>query len=523
VIPGAPPESARRSPVFLGSVAVAALVLAWYYAEDLPLRAGVAYHHLASVRELAKGEFPPGNNLVPGRIPVGHYGPYMVALGWIARLSGAAPIVVLECAGVALLVTFLLAFHALAARLVSPGAAEWSVPAALLLWGPWPGPVMPWVAWGWPGTTSPADAQNFFYPQHAALTVLLLLLVVALDGRLDLRRLAALAGLAALLITTHPYSGLALGPAVTCLAAALALRRAHPPGVLLGLLLVPAAGLLVAGLWPYYPVWRLLEAFVDPNFRQPLPALAALHAPGAATVSLEAAGMPAWHILGPSLLGLVGAVALARRGRPFLMLWCGAALLLALVPLVPLRERLVTFAALPLQLAATALFEALWKRRPAGRAAIALALAAMSFVTWRRIDLVRELETLDLGFVERATPEDAVVLASERLSNAVAGLTGRKVVCPEGPDLFLILAGGAERMLDRDLFFKPRASLELRRAILDRWRVTHVLVDRLGPRPVRLPYPIVAEGDALVLYDVQRDSPAPPDAVRETTPLSSPR
>lgn len=511
MIPGGPPGSAKRSPAFLVSLGAAALALAWCYAEDLPLRAGVAYHHLASVRELAKGEFPPGNNLVPGRIPVGHYGPYLAALGWIARLSGAAPIVVLELAGVALLVAFLLAFHALAARLVSPGAAAWSVPAALLLWGPWPGPVMPWVAWGWPGTTSPADAQNFFYPQHAALTVLLLLLVVALDERLDLRRLAALVGLAALLITTHPYSGLALGPAVTCLAAALALRRAHPPGVLLGLLLVPAAGLLLAGMWPYYPVWRLLEAFLDPNFRQPLPALAP-HAPGAATASLEAASLPAWHILGPSLFGLVGAVALARRGRPFLLLWSGAALLLALVPLVPLRERLVTFAALPLQFGATALCEALWRRRLVGRAAIALGLAAMSFVTWRRMDVVREMEILDLRFVERATAEDAVVLASEQLSNGVAGLTGRKVVCPEGPDLFLIMAGGAARMLDQDLFFRPRASLKLRQAILGRWGVTHVLVDRLGPRPVRLPYPIVAERDALVLYDV-----------RETTPLSSPR
>ena len=99
-------------------------------AEGLPLRSGVAFHHVASVRELAKGEFPPGNNLVPGRIPVGHYGPYLVALGWIARLTGAEPMAVLQGAGMALLLAYLLAFHALAARLVSPAAAAWSVPAA---------------------------------------------------------------------------------------------------------------------------------------------------------------------------------------------------------------------------------------------------------------------------------------------------------------------------------------------------------------------------------------------------------
>jgi hypothetical protein len=231
--------------------------------------------------------------------------------------------------------------------------------------------------------------------------------------------------------------------------------------------------------------------------------------------------MPAWHILGPSLLGLIGALQLARRGRPFLLLWSGAALLLALAPLLPHRERLVTFAALPLQLAATVLFEALWARRAWGRAVIALALAAMVFVTWRRIALVRDMEALDLAFVERATPEEAVVLAGDLLSNAVAGLTGRKVMCPEGPDLFLIMAGGAARMLDQDLFFRPRTTFERRQEILDRWRVTHVLVDRLGSRPVQLPYPVVAERNALVLYDVRRDPAA--GGVTGTTPPSSPR
>ncbi|HET7292384.1 MAG TPA: hypothetical protein VFM88_08165 [Vicinamibacteria bacterium] len=499
----AAPGAARRPAApFFASLAAGVLLLAWCYAEALPLRAGVAFHHVASVRELAKGEFPPANNLVPGRTPVGHYGPYLVALGWLARLSGLDPFVVLECAGLLLLAVFLLAFRALAARLVSPAAAEWSVPAALLLWGPWPGPDMPWVAWGWPGTTSPADAQNFFYPQHAALTLLVALLLVAVGGPTGGRRLALLALLATLLITTHPYSGLALAPAVASLACAWALRRERPLWSALALLLVPAAGMMLAVLWPYYPVWRLLEAFADPNFRQPLPPATAATV-SAGSVGVEAAGLPAWHVLGPALLGLVGAVQLARRGRPFLLLWSVAALFLAFFPLVPLRERLVTFAALPLQMAATGLLAALWAGPRAGRAALALLLAATGFATWRRIEVVRDMEALDLGFVARSTPDEAVVLASDLLSNAVAGLTGRKVVCPEGPDLFLIMAGGAARMRDQDVFFRPGTPPEERARILKRWKATHVLVDRLGPRPVRLPYPVVAERDALVLYDAR--------------------
>jgi hypothetical protein len=81
-------------PFFL-TLAGATALLAWCYVERLPLRSGVAFHHVASVRELAKGEFPPANNLVPGHIPVGHYGPYLVALGWAARTVHAAPLTVL--------------------------------------------------------------------------------------------------------------------------------------------------------------------------------------------------------------------------------------------------------------------------------------------------------------------------------------------------------------------------------------------------------------------------------------------
>jgi len=515
----------RDAALFLGSLAAASALLVWSYSQDLPARVGVAYHHVASVRELARGEFPPANNLVPGHTPVGHYGPYLVVLGLVARTTGAEPLALLEAAGFALFVAYLLLFRALAARLVSPAAANWTVPATLLLWGPWLATEMPWVAWGWPGSTSAADAQGFFYPQHAAMVLLLLLLRLGLDGW-SWPRSALLVVLAALLITTHAYTGLALGAALFALVLAGRLRRQLPAARAALLLLVPLLGLLLAGAWPYYPVWRLLAAFSEEALRQPLPTVApavpsrpppqqaslASTSPSPApapsppvhrAIDWAAALAPAWNILGPALLGLVGGVLLARRGQPFALLWSLVALGVALAPLIPLRERLVMFAATPLHLGAVALLERLWLRRWLGRIAVVVVLLSAGLVSWRRLEFVRDLPLLDLRFIAAVTPENAVIVAPDGLANVVAGQTGRKVLCPEGPDLFLIFADGVERLADSRAFYQGRTSPERREQILRRWSVTHVLVDQFAGFPGTPPGRRVAERDGLALYDVR--------------------
>jgi hypothetical protein len=506
--------SLGREAFFPATVAAALALLAWlYFAQELPLRSGVAFHHMASVRELAKGELPPSHNLVAARTPQAHYGPYLVLLGLIQRVSGADPLVILEGAGLVLLLLFLLAFRALAARLLGQDAARWSAVTTLLLWGPWAGPDMPWIAWGWPGTTSLADTQNFFYPQHAAVVLLLALVAMCLGPRLVGRRLALAVLLSAGLVTTHPLTALAFAAAAAALVASeLSLRTAEPRRVAT-ILALPLAGLLVAGLWPYYPVLRLLRALVVPEFRQPLPPLAvralssaaqgAAQAEAAAGIDYAALLAPPFHILGPALLGLAWAVVLARRKAPFLLLWSLGALLLALSPLVPLRERLVTFAALPLQLAAAGLCEAAWKCGARSRVALALVLAACALAAAGRIAFVRNLEPINLDFVLRLTPEDAVILADARTSNAIAGLTGRKIVAPEGPDIFLVMENGAWRMQNVFRFLRPTTTTAEREVVLRRWHVTHVLLDRLARVPLRLPYPIVYEGGGYVLYDVR--------------------
>jgi hypothetical protein len=207
--------------------------------------------------------------------------------------------------------------------------------------------------------------------------------------------------------------------------------------------------------------------------------------------------------LGPAAAGLAWCVVLAARRQPFLLLWAGLDLLLAAAP-VPFHQRFLIFAVLPLQIAATGLLETAWKRGVAGRVLAVGLLAAGAVSAGERIAWTLDREPPRVDLVSRLTLDGAVVLSDPTTSSAVAGLTGRKVVAPDGPDVFLVMAGGWQRMNDARRFLSWGTPEDDRRAIIDRWRVTHVLVDTLrmqGSEP--LPYPKLYEGGGYVLYDVR--------------------
>jgi hypothetical protein len=498
--------------LFLGSAFAAVLSVAWLDLKQAPLRAGLeldAQHHVAAVRELAKGEFPPRHNLVAGYEPQGHYGPYLVALGLVTRLTRASPLAVLYVAGVVNLALFVFLASLVAERLVGEGAGRWATLATLLLWGPWPRPGLTWPSRGWPGSTSIADVQNFFYPQQAGLVLLLLALLLLLPrerGAASLRRWAAALGVSALLIATHPLTGLALVPMLGALALSDVMRSEATPPRAGALVLLPAAALLLASLWPYYPVLGLLDAATLPGLRidqVPEAPPGAIPAPsaGIATTSPWPV-LPLLEILGPALVGFLGFVWLVRSRRPFLFLWCAGNLLLASLPQLPLRHRFVFFAALPLQLAACGVLEGAWRRGRVPRALAFTLLLAGALSAAQRIHWLLGREVPDLSFVARLTPEDAVVLSDQATSNGVAGLAGRKVVAPQNPDLFLVAAGGWQRVLDVRRFLARDASPEERQTILRRWNVTHVLVDRLRSGAPDLPYPVLADQGGYRLYSV---------------------
>lgn len=500
---------------FLCTALLGTLVVAGLYREQLPLRVGFdldAFHHMASVRELARGEFPPRHNMVPGYIHQGHYGPYMVLLGYLARLTGASCVVVLYAAGIVNLLLYLFAFRCLLRRLVGETAGRWAAVVPLLLWGPWPLGEMNWASLGWPGTTSLAEAYNFFYPNQAGLLLVVAILALLASepasdalNRIDARTGGLALVVTALLIATHPLSGVLLTSALVALGSARLLTRRLGFRDAAWLAALPAGGLLLAALWPYYPVLKLLPVFALPWFRSSgIAALSAARLGGVPPIAAPALSLI--DIFGPASFGLIGLLLLARRKRPFALLWFLTTLAVVVCPYVPLRHRFSLFALIPLQVGAAALFEAAWPRGRAARAVVLAILACGALSAGFRLEWALDREAVSLDFLTQATPPDAVILANPTLSNGISGLTGRKVVCPQNPDLFLILAGGARRIRDVQRFLEASGTTQERAAILERWQVSHVLVDRIdGGRP--LPYPEVARFDGFILYDVRSAVP----------------
>ncbi len=498
--------------LFLGTALFGALVVATLYRDQLPVRVGFdldAFHHMASVRELARGEFPPRHNMVPGYTHQGHYGPYLVLLGVLTRLTGASSAAVLCAAGVVNLLLYVFAFRCLLRRLVGEGAGRWAALVPLLLWGPWPIGEMNWASLGWPGTTSLAEAYNFFYPNQAGLILVVAILALlasepgpgapkAIDARTGALALVA----TALLIATHPLSGVLLASALVALGISRLVMRRLGLSDAAWLAAIPAGALLLAALWPYYPVLKLLPVFSLPWFRTSGVAASRVAALFGGVPAIVAPALSLIDIFGLASFGLVGLLLLARRRRPFALLWFLTTLAVIVCPYVPLRHRFSLFAVIPLHVGAAALFEAAWQRGRAARTGVLAILACGALSALLRLDWALGREAVSLDFVTQATPAEAVILANPTLSNGVGGLTGRKVVCPQNPDLFLILAGGARRIQDVSRFLEEGRTTGERAAILKRWHATHVLIDRIeGGRS--LAYPEVARSDGFILYDVR--------------------
>src|SRR5262249_37204971 len=144
-----------------------------------------------------------------------------------------------------------------------------------------------------PGTTSLADSHNFFYPNQAGLVLLLAVLACLVARaespgpsapspapapswpRISAHARPALAVLlSAALGAPHAPPGLALASAVAALALAEALGRRTSARRLAFLTALPVVALLLAALWPYYPVLGLLRVFARPELRGPLAGVA---------------------------------------------------------------------------------------------------------------------------------------------------------------------------------------------------------------------------------------------------------
>lgn len=424
--------------------------------------------HASAVQRIRDSPLHPANPLLnePGTGSP-YYSPYVVALGLLARLTGAAGWQMVRWAGplnLAVLVAGVGVYaRTLSARRLAP---VYALAAFTLLWGvrskEWSGFCGLWSL-----------TRGASYPSTFAVGLTFLLW--AWTDRLARRggppaQYAGLGAAAGVLLLVHPIT--ALGAAVGIAATVLGRQPGRSRAVLLRWGLACATGVAVAAVWPYFDVFSLAgDTTVDHVHRR-------LYA-------------HPWQWYG---LALVGAPALARRLRahardPLARMFAAYCLIagygwlsghytygrvLGLL-LVPLQF------ALAVELASAPPWTRL-RRALAGLSAVALAFAlvaqAGAVVPQRLLPAVtpHPARWPDYRWVADRVPPGAVVLTGASVPQHVLPAYGLFLVAPTWPDPSTPAADRARRWSDLTTYFTRGTPDTTRTALAHHYGATWLLL-----------------------------------------------
>lgn len=442
---------------------------------------GDFWEHSAVVRALAADLLHPDHPLMLVDAPHPYFSPYTLAVGALARLLHIGPISALSIAAVVNLVLFLVAFWLFVGRLVASRVAPfYALVFVLLLWGVRP--------WRWSGFLN-LNSLGFGlpYPSMFATGVTLLslwALLVYLDDRQPIWLLGPAVG-GAVVLLTHPITAVAAGIGAAALVVSHLDRRDWR--MLLWLLATAGVALLLVLVWPYYPLLDLLSqssiytdshaSMYDDVLQRTLPALLGL------PVIFQRMRQDWRDPLGLMLLG--GSVVYAWGGLSGNLTY----------------GRVISFMILVLQVALGAYFASLETRlrcgayEPLRAGAIYGGLAVLLLVGLVGVapGLARTVPYALLPnglrsdprlgkvsdiyrFLHACTGRSDVILTDLGLNSLVTPTFGGKVVATGYP---LPFVGDVDRrMADIEHFFSPDATAADRGAILTRYRVAYLLVDR---------------------------------------------
>ena len=488
------PVSPARDRLRLLAVALGALTLcaiyAWrgYFSSDF-------WEHAAVVRELSTRPFSPTHPLLAVAAPHAYVSPYLVAVGLVARVTGASATSALAVAGLVNMVLLVLAIRRFLLRLPrGEAAAPYALLFIIFFWGK--------DVWMWSGFLHIGMlGYNAPYPSTlaaAAMFLCLSVLVDALDGTRS-RPFVGMALLVTLCVLIHPPTALALFAGLAAVFLARVKERFWTNGV--RLLVAVLTGVAVALAWPYFPVLSLFTA-QPPEFHtwsgvfyqrvpaQIWPAIVALpvllwrlRTNHRDPLVLLVAFLTAIYAIG----GVTGRYGLGRT-IAYAVVFIQIALAAAVVGwesrLPPRRAWLVPAWSVALMLALFA-----YNRPPLPR------ILRHDRPVWP--DVKRILTPIHPG---------DVVLADSRTSYLVPALSGGRVVAWRHPVYWV--PDHAQRREAQDRFFGPATDDE-RRAVITHYHVRWILLDRrevpLSPEEEQRLLGlgcVVAERGSLVLIDV---------------------
>lgn len=209
--------------------------------------------HMAAIEAVRGDPISPGNELLAMPGPSSGITPYTMTLGIAARLSGASTATILQIAGLLNLVLFLVAFRAVACRLLRDDLAVFAaLLATLVIVGP--------QAWRWSGFLH-LNAIGFalpypsFFATAAGLGAVWLFLS-HLENRSP-NRLVALAVLVPVVVLSHPFTGGWISLTLLCFAPAIRTSTRKKNAAVLGAAAVAAALML---LWPHFSIIELFRS-----------------------------------------------------------------------------------------------------------------------------------------------------------------------------------------------------------------------------------------------------------------------
>jgi alpha-1,6-mannosyltransferase len=180
-----------------------------------------------------------------------YYSPYTFVLAVVARVTGWSSVVVLQCAAVANLLLFLVAFRLFVGQLTNRAAVVWSLVATLFFWGLRP--------WRWSGFLN-LNSIGFGLPYPSMFATAVALLVgwaLLRYGATKDRRWLVVVGLGYCVVAlTHPFTGVWSAFMLLALAANLRLFRRE---TLVPLVVAGVCVALLLALWPYYRFYGLFS------------------------------------------------------------------------------------------------------------------------------------------------------------------------------------------------------------------------------------------------------------------------
>ena len=439
---------------------------------------GDFWEHAAVVRELATHPLSPKHPLLLLDAPHSFYSPYSLGIALISRTTGLDSVMTLSLVGIVNLCFFLFGLRLLISLLFTKNRDATSFYALLFivcLWG-----------------MSQYSASGFFnllslsytlpYPSTFALSMVFIALAMWIwlvrDGHF--RWMIPVAGVSGLVLLTHPltYIFLAVGLVAIIVAEQTRFRLAF--GLMM---LVFAASLLAAAVWPYYPFFRM--ALFDPAYHGELNTCSACF--------FQA--VP-WRVM-PALIG-VPVIILRMRANWRDPLGLMFIMLVAIYTLAAMFQqwtygRVISYIVLTLQIAIAAAvaqiesklnYVSLSPSVQRGVYCLIIVLFCLASSAWYFPHILQRSASgspsvrVGFAFLSKLIPQYDVVI-SDFATQLIIPTFGGKLVASDRPLAFV--PDHDQRRKDVNDFFSPTSDYNRRFAILQKYGCRHILISKENP------------------------------------------